>query len=273
MIGDVSLIPLKIWMAKYLEIARTMSYDIQRDREAVKKLAEILISNRISPPLHELKRLLFKRPSIVFGAGPSLDRQLDRIIQNSFRSLRVATLISANGATQALIEREIFPQIIVTDLDGDINSIFKAAKRNSIIIVHAHGDNIERIEDVLVKLISTTKRIIGTTQVEPIYPVQNFGGFTDGDRAVFLATTFGSSFIIMVGMDFGNVVGKRSKPWFRSEVPASKSKLKKLQIAFKLISWLTYTFNPEIYTLSLNVPLGTKRINISQIGELCRCQS
>ncbi len=267
------MIPLETWMTKYFEIAQTMSYDIQRDREATKRLAEILMSNRISPPLHELKRLLFKKPSIVFGAGPSLDRQLDGIIQNSPRSLEVATLISANGATQALIERKIFPQIIVTDLDGDLNSIFKAAKRNSIITIHAHGDNIERIEDVMVELISITKRIIGTTQVEPIYPVQNFGGFTDGDRAVFLASTFGSSFIIMVGMDFGNVVGKRSKPWLRSEVPASRSKLKKLQIAFKLISWLASTFNQEIYTLSLNVPSGTKRINISQIEELCRCLS
>ena len=42
----------------------------------------------------------------------------------------------------------------------------------------------------------------------PTNNVYNFGGFTDGDRSVFLAEELGASQIILVGMDLGNKIGK-----------------------------------------------------------------
>ena len=41
--------------------------------------------------------------------------------------------------------------------------------------------------------------------------VHNFGGFTDGDRCVFLANHFKAKKIILLGMDFGTRIGKYSK--------------------------------------------------------------
>jgi hypothetical protein len=45
----------------------------------------------------------------------------------------------------------------------------------------------------------------------PVKNVYNFGGFTDGDRSVFLAEEFGAKEIILIGMDFGIHIGKYSK--------------------------------------------------------------
>ena len=55
--------------------------------------------------------------------------------------------IVADGAVRALLEKNIKRDILVTDLDGDLKSIEKIGKQNSII-VHAHGDNYEKLEIV-----------------------------------------------------------------------------------------------------------------------------
>ncbi len=58
----------------------------------------------------------------------------------------------------------------------------------------------------------------------------NFGGFTDGDRAVFLAHHFGSRSIQLLGFDFENVGEKPNCD--------EKTKLKKLGWAKRLITSL-----------------------------------
>ena len=68
------------------------------------------------------------------------------------------------------------------------------------------------------------KNCIGTTQTNPFNKIQNFGGFTDGDRAVFLASYFGAKKVILFGMDFGKKIGRQS----RTESSDRKIKLKKL---------------------------------------------
>ena len=80
--------------------------------------------------------------------------------------------------------------------------------------------------------------VIGTTQAEPFPGIYNYGGFTDGDRAVFLAIHFGARKIILKGFDFDNPMGK---PIIDMEL-----KLKKLKYAKQLIAWAEKTFDAEI---------------------------
>lgn len=264
------MIPLKLWLEKYAEIARFMGYEIARDRRATKIFAEMLKARGIEPPLNELRKLLSERPVMVFGAGPSLDENLNGLLRVFPNFSEKFTLIAADGATQALVEIGRVPQIIVTDLDGDIDSLLYSAERGSLLVVHVHGDNVERVTRYVEEILSVTKFIIGTTQVEPVPPLQNFGGFTDGDRGVFMAFNYGASPIILVGMDFGKVVGKRSKPWLTRDVSAWEDKLKKLEVAYGLVSWLAVNFNAEIYTVSETVPPGTKRIRLEDITHLVK---
>ena len=109
---------------------------------------------------------------------------------------------------QALIENKIRPDVVVTDLDGNLPFLRKAEKlRSNNGHAYAHGDNI----DMLKKVVPRLHRIVGTTQVMPTENVYNFGGFTDGDRCVFLAEEFGAKQIILFGMEFGPQVGRYSK--------------------------------------------------------------
>ena len=262
------MITLKLWLEKYAEIAKFMGYEIARDRKATRIFADILKAKRIEPPLRELRELLSGTPAMIFGAGPSLDDNLDSLLRVYPNFTEKFTVITADGATQAFVERGRIPRVIVTDLDGDMKSILRSAERGSILVIHAHGDNMERIALCMKEIISATKLIVGTTQVEPVPPLQNFGGFTDGDRAVFMASNYGAAPIILVGMDFGNVVGRRSKPWLKGDVSAWEDKSKKLEIAYRLVSWLAVNFNSEIYTVSENVPPGTRKICLEEISRI-----
>jgi uncharacterized Rossmann fold enzyme len=142
-------------------------------------------------------------------------------------------LVTADGATSALLKYKLIPHIIVTDLDGDVLDQIKANLHGSIVIIHAHGDNIDKIT----KYISEFKgRIIGTTQTKPgvFENLHNFGGLTDGDRAVFLANHFSAEKITLIGFDFNNEIGKYSF----AENKDIKLKKKKLKWCKRLIDSL-----------------------------------
>jgi hypothetical protein len=107
------------------------------------------------------------------------------------------------------------------------------------MVVHAHGDNSEKIH-----LVKNFKNCIGTTQTKPVGKVHNFGGFTDGDRCVFLASNFKAEKIILLGMDFGNRIGKYSK----TRVINRSIKIAKLRHGKKLLEWLAQKSESELYS-------------------------
>ena len=62
----------------------------------------------------------------------------------------------------------------------------------------------------------------------------NFGGFTDGDRAVFLAVHFNAKKIFLIGFDFNNTIGEYSFV----EKKDKKNKIKKLKWCKHLLDFL-----------------------------------
>ena len=82
---------------------------------------------------------------------------------------------------------------VVTDFDGNPH-LDKVAKEGVTFVAHAHGDNRNRWRESLDKWsrLETPPNLILTHQVtESIDGMHNFGGFTDGDRAVCLAINLG----------------------------------------------------------------------------------
>jgi uncharacterized Rossmann fold enzyme len=116
-------------------------------------------------------------------------------------------------------------------LDGGLNDLLLANRFGAVMVVHAHGDNVSQIKSLLLRF----KNPIVTTQVEPVKNVHNFFGFTDGDRAFFLAKHFGARRMDLVGFDFGDIVGKYSDPEDPSDHLADDRKRTKLEIAERLI--------------------------------------
>ncbi len=188
------------------------------------------------------------RNFIVFGAGPSLKKDIEVIRSKcNIEDPEDYILIVADGATSALLEEKVVPDIIVTDLDGDLDDLMLANKLGSVFVLHAHGHNFDKVLKYAEKL----KKVMGTTQSKPYSNLYNFGGFTDGDRAVFLAVALGAEKIVLAGMDFGNMTTKYSRPELDNEVAeADETKQKKLKYAEELIDWVLENEDVEIVNLS-----------------------
>ena len=136
--------------------------------------------------------------------------------------------IAADGAAAVLLKHKKIPDIIVTDLDGkrpkDADKEIKAADLGSVLLIHAHGDNSEKLNKYLPLLTKHIRehKVIPTCQCRPPDYLYNFGGFTDGDRCVFLAKTFSAEKIVLLGFDF-------------KDSNVTEMKKMKLQCAEKLI--------------------------------------
>ncbi|MFG1446585.1 MAG: 6-hydroxymethylpterin diphosphokinase MptE-like protein [Thermoplasmatales archaeon] len=91
--------------------------------------------------------------------------------------------------------------MIVSDLDGPIQKIID--QEDSLKVIHAHGDNIQKLREVVPRIKGT---ILGTTQSIPVRAVRNIGGFTDGDRSVIMASLLGAKRIFIHGFDYSNPV-------------------------------------------------------------------
>ena len=160
------------------------------DEDAAKLLAELLSASGDWLSVAEAR--VRGRCVVVSGNAPTLDRELDECLEKD------AVFVAADGATTTLLRRGIIPDIIVTDLDGSFPEILKANREGSIVVVHAHGDNI----DALDRYVPQLERVVGTAQCRPPEGLYNFGGFTDGDRCVFLAKELRAASIKLIGFDY-----------------------------------------------------------------------
>jgi len=245
----LSHMTIKGWESKYREILKDFGYSGKKDTQSCKLLDSLLPKKtRIA----EIKDLIEKKPVFVVGAGPSLPSSISILKKH-----KKITKIVADGATKAIIENGLKPDIVVTDLDGDIKSLKKAGRTNTIMVVHAHGDNSEKIH-----FVKNFKNCIGTTQTKPLGKIHNFGGFTDGDRCVFLANHFKAKKIILLGMDFGTRIGKYSK----STVVNRTIKIKKLRRGKKLLEWLAKKSESKLY--STTKIRGFTKINFQDIDNI-----
>lgn len=218
----------KDWEPIYEKIAKDFNFQIENDKKSADVLNELL-KKKFLYPLKELEEMITDKEVVIFGAGPSLENSILTHKNKIINKLK----ISANGATSALLKNNIFPNIIVTDLDGDVFDQIMANSKGSVIIIHAHGDNITEIKKYVPKF---KKNIIGSTQINPskYENIHNFGGFTDGDRAVFLASHFKAKKLYLIGFDFDGRIGKYSYPKNKNK----KLKMKKLRWCKHLIGLL-----------------------------------
>ena len=221
------------WSIYYEEILEDFGFSREDDEKSAQLLDEIL-SEEGCLTLDDLSKIVgFSDKFIVFGAGPSLKEHIQKVKETY--DLKEYVLVAADGATTAMVEERVAPDIIVTDLDGNLDDILLANLRGANVVIHAHGDN----SDKIVQLTPFFTSILGTTQAQPIGNLYNFGGFTDGDRAMFLAVALGASEMILAGMDFGSIVTKYSRPNLITETAkADEIKVKKLGYAEKFRNWI-----------------------------------
>ena len=235
------------WGKRYFSILKELNYSEKKDKESALILDSIL---KKTDTIKKIRKLIEGKTIFVIGSGPSLSSAIPKL-----KKLEKSIKIAADSSLKPLVDNGIIPDIIVTDLDGNEDTIKKISKTKSIFVIHAHGDNIEKLQ-----MVKKMKNCIGTTQTNPFNKIQNFGGFTDGDRGVFLASHFDAKKIILFGMDFGNQIGKFSNTK-RSD---REIKLKKLEIGKDLLIWLSTITKSELFTTSKPIE-GFKKISYKEL--------
>jgi uncharacterized Rossmann fold enzyme len=173
------------WEPHYCEILEYFGFDRAGDEEAARLLASLLDRDN----LLSLASLTDGNEVTICGNAPCLKDDLEKIRGVVFAADAAAEVLDAHG---------ICPDAIFTDLDGATDRFLDLNREGTIVVVHAHGDNIPLLKHWVPRF---TGKIVGTTQAAPLPHVYNFGGFTDGDRAVFAADELGACSITLAGFD------------------------------------------------------------------------
>jgi uncharacterized Rossmann fold enzyme len=175
----------KTWEPHYREILEYFGLDRAADEEAARLLASLLECDN----LLSLASLTGGNKVTVCGNAPCLRNELGKI---------TGIVFAADAAAEVLDSHGIFPDAIFTDLDGATDRFVELNNEGTIIVIHAHGDNVPLLKHWVPRF---KGKVVGTTQAAPLPHVYNFGGFTDGDRAVFAADELGASQITLAGFD------------------------------------------------------------------------
>ncbi|MDQ2053645.1 6-hydroxymethylpterin diphosphokinase MptE-like protein [Halobellus sp. H-GB7] len=129
----------------------------------------------------------------VVGAAPSLREAVDRVADAD-------RVVAASTAADVVRDAGYDVDLFVTDLDKNPETARGLTKEGTPVAAHAHGDNVPLVEEWAPQL--ANEHVVATTQAAPTDAVYNFGGFTDGDRAAFIADEFGAAELRFVGWDF-----------------------------------------------------------------------
>jgi uncharacterized Rossmann fold enzyme len=203
------------WEPFYVQILKDFGFSRTDDEAVAQELDASLGGRRASDA--ELRDLIRGKEVTIAGNAPRLSEEIEEV-----RGL----LITADEATSVLVQEGAKPAVIVTDLDGIVADQVKANDAGALAVVHAHGDNGPAVRKWAPLFAGRT---VATTQSRPSGGLRNFGGFTDGDRAVFLADHFGASRIHLVGFDFEHPSPKDGDP---------RAKQRKLDWAYILLNAL-----------------------------------
>ncbi len=177
----------KQWEPVYARIIEEMGYSRTQDEASARLLRQLAANKELMDP-DELRPLMADGVTVV-GAAATPEGLQDAD----------GTLICAGSAASIMRDADRTPHLLVTDLDGDVEDQAELCRRGSIAVIHAHGDNHQLIQDHIALFKGP---MVITTQSRPDMLVENFGGFTDGDRAVCMARHMGAKTVSLIGFDF-----------------------------------------------------------------------
>lgn len=164
------------------------------DAAAATLLSRLLVDRFVLSP--ERLRARFEDATVVvLGAGPADVAALAR----ASRRLPVVVAGSAVGPAR---EHGLEAALVVSDLDGSSEAHLAYSDEGVPLVVHAHGDNTTLLRELVPQLQGP---LVGTSQTAPPVrpvPLHRWGGFTDGDRAIFVAETLGAKRVLLAGCSF-----------------------------------------------------------------------
>ena len=206
------------WSPVYERILRDFGFDREADERGRDELAGLTTE-------FDLDRLDVSGQTVaIAGAGPSLTDPEDPDRPNQLDRAREADAVfAASTAADELRGEGVRVDCMITDLDKNPEAARELTEDGVPVAAHAHGDNVPAVREWVPEF--DAESVLATTQARPVAHVRNFGGFTDGDRAAFLADHLGADRLRFVGWDLDD-----------PDVDATKAK--KLSWAKRLLRWL-----------------------------------
>jgi hypothetical protein len=194
---------LEEWLVFYSKILSEFGFSRHSDEEAAKLMHEVAADKLLD--LSALKGIIEGKSVAVIGYA---------VRAKELQKIEEEVKITAGKAILRAIELDpnFLPDIHVTDAEEG-NLLAELEKKGCMVVLHVHGDNVERIKLVVPRL----SKFVATTQSFPFNKIYNFGGFTDGDRAAILAKEMGASRINLYGFDFDGAreIKKKKLEWAR----------------------------------------------------------
>ncbi len=206
------------WEPIYEEILADMGYDRSEDENSVRILKAVTLNSDLISGDDAASTL--KDTVTILGNAPCLESDIK---EHGIEG----TLICAGSSVGRCIASGLMPDMVFTDLDGDMGPQIEASSKGAITFIHAHGDN---SESIMTYAPLFKGPVVLTTQSTPEYTVFNFGGFTDGDRAVCFADHYGVRDIRLLGFDYDHPMPKEGSD--------PEVKRRKLQWAKRIIAEL-----------------------------------
>lgn len=190
------------WATTYRTLAADLGFSPVADHAAAVLLQELLDA-RDGTQL-DARDLRLDAPAVVVGAADTLQDDL-----TARPPADRECIVAADGAIAGLHEAGLRPDLIVSDLDGDLERLVTLNSEGTPVALHAHGDNVDQMRTWVPRLPGP---ILGTRQTPGPVPsrILTPGGLGDGDRAVFLASRLGASRIRLVGFDLHGAPGRLS---------------------------------------------------------------
>jgi len=187
------------WAPLYEQILQELGFSWDREESAATRLIELLPPAALERPLERLATRLRGKDVVVVGLAPRAGPP--PLWRRPFTSGGVA-VVAADGAAETCLEAGIVPDVIVTDLDGPVPSEVNSNRRGALVVVHAHGDNRDLLDEWVPQF---PGELAGSWAGPPRDGLLDEGGFTDGDRAAFLAESAGASRLLLWGFDLVQV--------------------------------------------------------------------
>lgn len=211
------------WAPEYERIQSEFGYSIEKERAAADRLVELLPKPALERAEQRLRARIRGRETIVVGLAPGSGAPPVWMLP---RADVPPALIVADGAAERCLAGGLVPDVVVTDLDGPIPSEVTANVRGALVLIHAHGDNISALERWVPQF---PRELAGSWAGPPERGLVDFGGFTDGDRAAYLAESVAAPRILLYGFDFDTV---------DSADPTPEIKRRKLAVARRAMDLL-----------------------------------
>ena len=115
------------WEGWYKEILETLGFLRDDDEKTAELLDKILDEKGCLTIEQFFDEMMEKKDTskfIVVGAGPSIKKHIKYVKENY--DLNDYLIVSADGATTAMLEDDLVPDIVATDLDGKMEDLLAA---------------------------------------------------------------------------------------------------------------------------------------------------